>query len=323
MAEAQQVADQFNFWNDSLATSIKEASKVLEKPDYDITELQEALEGIQIDLDHVLKYQTNGKSKVAYDYSLALPNVSRALRLQTKGKRLVNSILPVATAQNASPDANLAPAVNIPLRRIPELPIPKFSGKFSAYTTFINSFHLKFDAYENMSDAERLVHLQALVMGPPAQIIGSLDATDENYKLALQLLKSTYDKPDSVITEIQHEIDVLPPATDNPVSIRSVYFQLEGLLATLRAHKQNVDENPLLRNIVYSKYPENVILAVSKVKLLTITEFQAAMLGYIDIRDGVQAALDSTKTVLRKEPVLPLRSATAALFAKTEMVKRR
>ena len=51
---------------------------------------------------------------------------------------------------------------------------------------------------------------------------------------------------------------------------------------SLRTHKQMVDENLLLRNKVYSKYPEAVTLAVSKVKLLTVTDFQAAMLDYIN-----------------------------------------
>ena len=81
MADAQQMVDQFTFWNNSLASSIQETMRILETTDYNILDLQEALEGLNIDLDHVLKYQTHSRSKVAYDYSLALPNVSRALRL--------------------------------------------------------------------------------------------------------------------------------------------------------------------------------------------------------------------------------------------------
>jgi len=73
-----------------------------------------------------------------------------------------------------------------------------------------------------MSDAERLVHLQALIVGVPAQMIGSLDAMDNNYQLALELLKSTYDKPDAVITEIQHEIDISLPNRNTRVCPKSL-----------------------------------------------------------------------------------------------------
>jgi len=62
MTEAQQMMDQFTFWNNSLASSIQETTRILKTTDYNISDLQEALKGLNIDLDHVLKYQTHGRT---------------------------------------------------------------------------------------------------------------------------------------------------------------------------------------------------------------------------------------------------------------------
>lgn len=83
MAE-QQVADQFIFWNENLGLSLKEIQGILAEIKYDIPTLEDALNGMQIELEKVQTYQQNPKTNVTYNYKDALPNIAWALRLEEK-----------------------------------------------------------------------------------------------------------------------------------------------------------------------------------------------------------------------------------------------
>ena len=78
----QQVADQLEFWDENLAISIKEVQIALKEGPVNLSLLEEAFGGMQIDLGKVQLYQVNPKVKVAYDYKKALPNIASALRLE-------------------------------------------------------------------------------------------------------------------------------------------------------------------------------------------------------------------------------------------------
>ena len=62
------------------------------------------------------------------------------------------------------------------------------------------------------------------------------------------MLDKQYAHPNRVKSELHAEILHLPPAIDTTASLQSTYFELEGLLSSLTAHGENIDENPPLRD---------------------------------------------------------------------------
>lgn len=89
MAEKQQ-ADQFAYWNAALLASNNEVAEALAAKPLDIDQLTTALDGLAIDLQNVTKFEQTSK-KVSYDYTEALPNVSKALRQQQRAARLLGT----------------------------------------------------------------------------------------------------------------------------------------------------------------------------------------------------------------------------------------
>jgi len=102
MAE-QQVVDQFKFWNENLTESIhQEVQNALKLDPLNLPTLQDAYNGMHIDLEKVQLYQPNPKTKVMYSYKDALPNIARALRLEQKVK-------PMLTPQNETSNTGSTP----------------------------------------------------------------------------------------------------------------------------------------------------------------------------------------------------------------------
>lgn len=79
-----------------------------------------------------------------------------------------------------------------------------------------------------------MAHLQKLVTCAPQQMIGKFDAVDENYELALEILENEYNRPDRVLSEVHHAITSLSQARNHPESLKHVFYELEGLLATFK-----------------------------------------------------------------------------------------
>jgi len=111
------------------------------------------LERLEIDLAHVQEFKPSTK-KVSYDFAEALPNIAKALQLHTKVAQTTGNPRMVQGGSESK-------SASAPLRKIPELSINSFTGKYAAHKTFIKSFKLKFDPLEILP-AEKLVHLQKL-----------------------------------------------------------------------------------------------------------------------------------------------------------------
>ena len=306
---AEKYAEQFLFWNTQIGTSITELRSQLAANPRNVAQLADAVEGLQIDLETLQEFQP-GVRKVCYDYAEALPNIAKAIRLVLQGNRALGGV-PVQTHQVPNHD------IVTMHRKIPELPIVTFTGKYADYQTFIKSFHLKYDKLD-IPPAEKLLHLQQAVAGPPQLVIGKLQATDANYELALNSLEAEYDKSDQVLSEIHDSIQSIVQAKNTPDSLRSTYYQLEGLLATLRSHGEDIDVNPPLRDRIISKYPVDIVYLISGTDILTITQLQKAMSKYIAMRLSVQAAVGPVDSLMLAPAENTKKPLTSVLYGATD-----
>lgn len=139
----QQTADQFTFWNTSLAFSIKETNDILTSNPIHSDRLTDAFTGLKIDLEKVLSFQPSSKTKAPYSYADALLNVSQALRFEQRVLRIIGPAPSVLDPSNNGSMSDTASNSNTICHKIPEIPISQFLGTYSAYKTFITSFRLK------------------------------------------------------------------------------------------------------------------------------------------------------------------------------------
>lgn len=86
--------------------------------------------------------------------------------------------------------------------RLPNIPLPTFSGDYcqwrSFYDLFINMVHNK----QKLSNSEKLYILKSYLSGEAADLVRSLQITDDNYDEARQILKNRYDNKRFIIDSL-------------------------------------------------------------------------------------------------------------------------
>ncbi|XP_037823160.1 uncharacterized protein LOC119611586, partial [Lucilia sericata] len=82
--------------------------------------------------------------------------------------------------------------------RLPQIEIPDFDGNLSNWIRFRDLFNAMVDARTNLSDVEKLEYLQTKLKGEASSIIKHLTPTNGNYRIAWDIVKKKYDRPDQI-----------------------------------------------------------------------------------------------------------------------------
>ncbi|XP_067214200.1 uncharacterized protein [Linepithema humile] len=77
--------------------------------------------------------------------------------------------------------------------KIPTIALPHFDGSYEKWSHFFDLFKALVDSDSSLSDVQKFYYLQSVLKGKAAQVIHSLEVTGENYRIALELLKSRFE----------------------------------------------------------------------------------------------------------------------------------
>ena len=81
---------------------------------------------------------------------------------------------------------------------MPKLLLPTFSGDILEWQEFFESFSVAVDR-QSIADIEKFQYLKANLKGDAASILTGLPMTSNNYKIAIDLLKSRFGSTNTVI----------------------------------------------------------------------------------------------------------------------------
>ncbi|XP_078051594.1 uncharacterized protein LOC144477732 [Augochlora pura] len=99
------------------------------------------------------------------------------------------------TVNRASP----APSDSL-MTRLTVIKLPNFSGDFSHWIRFRDTFVSLVHDSERQTDMDKFNYLVSALSGPAAQIIESCSVSEANYKLAWERLKERFDDPKNLIS---------------------------------------------------------------------------------------------------------------------------
>ena len=76
--------------------------------------------------------------------------------------------------------------------RLPQINLPCFSGDFTAWLSFIDSFRSTVHDNDKLSPVQKLMYLKGCLTSHASKLIMSLETTESNYEVALQMLQLRY-----------------------------------------------------------------------------------------------------------------------------------
>ena len=77
--------------------------------------------------------------------------------------------------------------------KLPQLDLKSFSGGYSQWTEFYDTFKCAGDSRTNLAPVQKLQYLKSCLKGEAAALIRNLNLNDGNYSIAIDLLKGRYE----------------------------------------------------------------------------------------------------------------------------------
>ncbi|XP_050503546.1 uncharacterized protein LOC126882616 [Diabrotica virgifera virgifera] len=104
--------------------------------------------------------------------------------------------------------------------RLPPVSVPIYHGEPSKWVSFYQLFSSIIKDNQTLTKAQKLIYLKSSLRGEPLNLIDSLDVTNENFDLAIDILERKYD---NCLAIINSHINLI---IDFPTLTRSNYRSL-------------------------------------------------------------------------------------------------
>ena len=179
--------------------------------------------------------------------------------------------------------------------KLPKLELKKFDGSIFKWVEFWDAFESAIHSNKQLHDVDKFNYLKAQLKGTASEVISGLELTQENYNIAINLLKERYGKKQIMIKAHFAKLMNLPMATYKATSLRTFYDTMEKHLRCLQSLGED-DNNTQILTVLQSKLPRSVLLQLERIKEraneLTVKKFREVLHHHIST---LQACFDDNK----------------------------
>lgn len=144
--------------------------------------------------------------------------------------------------------------------KLPEIKIPKFSGKYKEWRKFYNLFRTLVDENQNLNNIQRFSYLQSSVTDEAGDLIGYLGLEETNYAEAWKLLKDRYEhKRMLTYTELNVLFNQPSVKSENASSLKALLDTTSECLISLKQLGEPTENwNSILIFILEDKLPTDI-----------------------------------------------------------------
>jgi hypothetical protein len=178
--------------------------------------------------------------------------------LKLRITHLLETALPTTPLNPASRDSdNVAEPISV---KLPEIHLPTFDGSIENWHSFYDSFTSRIDRNERLTPGQKLHYLRLALTGRAARSIQSLDVTDHNYSVAIDVLKEKFDYHRQVCMRHWDLIVNYPRITkESPEAVDDLLETVKVNLQALEKLDEPVASNVVLIALLTSKLPSDII----------------------------------------------------------------
>ena len=151
--------------------------------------------------------------------------------------------------------------------KLPKLTLKEFSGDPANWQTFWDCFETAIYKNEELSDVDKFNYLKGCLRGSAASAIDGISLTNDNFKVAVSILKDRFANPQLLISSYMDSLLKLPSvnSVEQPSRLRELYDKIEVNVRSLDSLgiKSETYGN-LLSPIIMSKIPSELRLIISR-----------------------------------------------------------
>ena len=127
--------------------------------------------------------------------------------------------------------------------KLPKLDMISYSGDKLKWAEFWDAFENAVHSNKKLSNIEKFNYLKSKLTGEAHRAILGLTLSNENYGVAIDILKERFGNEQVIIDLHYNQLINLSPASNKTSSLRSLLDQVEKHLRSLEVLKQNVNQD--------------------------------------------------------------------------------
>ncbi|KAK6033088.1 hypothetical protein OSTOST_00704 [Ostertagia ostertagi] len=124
-----------------------------------------------------------------------------------------------------------------------------------AFPEFWELYSIAIHNNATLVPSSKFVHLKSKLRGKAKDLIASVQLSDENYPRAIELLLSTYNRPDVLRNKLVDQLEALPPAEPTPTDQRTTLCKIKSIWVQLTNLKEQPGSTATMK-IIRSKFPQ-------------------------------------------------------------------
>lgn len=138
--------------------------------------------------------------------------------------------------------------------KLPKITLPTFDGSYTKWKQFQDLF-VQLIGSQPIGGAQKLFYLKANLTGEPSRLIRHLQASDDNYKIAWQILVDRYDNKRALLSALLNELLSQPTlAVESSTGVKRLHDTTkECLLAIGNLDIQTDQWDPLMLHLLLQK----------------------------------------------------------------------
>ena len=226
-------------------------------------------------------------------------SVSNVRSWQIKLMDRVNFIESFAIA-NASANGNGNVTCKKKYGKLPEVKLTVFKGDFGEWETFWSSFRTNVDVRDDIEKTTKYIYLVQSLEGEPKEIINGLAMTDDNYNVAVQILKDRYanaSKQTSVLMQKFHTMPTPKHSSKDLCAFLTEYRNIKTQLSRVFDFKQS---EVVIKSIVVRKLPFQTFKHICNTYVthdFTLEQMETGIQHVVDMLEQAVLALAEGATV--------------------------
>ena len=143
--------------------------------------------------------------------------------------------------------------------RLPEVKLTTFKGNFDEWETFWNSFRTNVDVRDDLERSTKFIYLAQSLVGEPKEMISGLAITDDNYTIAVHILRDRYDNASKQTNVLLQKFHSLPTPKHNPKDLQNFlteYRKIKTQLSHVLDFQQSelVVKSTLVRKLEFQTF---------------------------------------------------------------------
>ena len=178
--------------------------------------------------------------------------------------------------------------------RLPKLQQPNSDENILKWPEFWDVFESSVD-WQNITKVSKFSYLRGALCGTAFTAISGIALTNDNYDVAVALLKRKFGRPDSIVEMLYSKLQHLSTASQRFSDVKRTFENIERILRQLESQGENVNGQKILVHQILSKFPLEIILKLEDTKTFgqvwTMELLRQLLSQYVETQENAQRHL--------------------------------